>query len=622
MPPSGNFTIVLWRKFAIPGAADGVSIPALIEENAEELRSRYLGWIYKLGGLRIDGRRLIEHLEIRPRFSYWWMTLLAEKCNFAKSPQITDTIRLFAFDDWFKHSTNIKYIELVSANHELRECLKNWCEAKTINFEWRQLPVEAKPVSLLKKTINQLPYTIQAWLWLIKYLLDRWTLRGVGVEEWRKTKSQITFVSYFFNLQSKAAQAGRFESDYWTKLPSILDKKKTLSSWLHLYVRSPIAPTANSAASILRSLNANQDAQQTHVFLDSFLSIKTVRRAIQDYNNIQRISRFNFTTISQCQFKDSELIYSLLWPLFKKDWEQSFFGIEAMRNVLTLNLFEKAFSDLSNQSVGIYLQENQGWEFGMIHAWRSNAHRGLTGFPHSTVRFWDLRYFFDPRSYYKTQASLPMPDSVVTNGNFVKKSYLEGGYPARDLIQVEALRYLYLGEVVQIQTGLRSTSSKQLRILVLGEYLSSNTMFQMRLLREIADELSKFKLTVKAHPFCPIDVADYPELKLELSDQPLSDLIGHFDIAFTGSVTSAAVDVYSAGLKVISALDPESLNLSPLRGVEGVRFVSSSDMLREALRAACLKDEKSPERIQYFNVDPSLPCWRALLSKDHECNKL
>ena len=74
-------------------------------------------------------------------------------------------------------------------------------------------------------------------------------------------------------------------------------------------------------------------------------------------------------------------------------------------------------------------------------------------------------------------------------------------------------------------------------------------------------------------------------------------------------------------MKVISALDPESLNLSPLRGVEGVRFVSSSDMLREALRAACLKDDEGSESIQYFNVDPLLQL-AALLSNDHECNKL
>ena len=114
-----------------------------------------------------------------------------------------------------------------------------------------------------------------------------------------------------------------------------------------------------------------------------------------------------------------------------------------------------------------------------------------------------------------------------------------------------------------IKTGLRSTSSKQLQILVLGDYLSSNLVFQMRLLREIADELSNIELTVKTHPALSIDVADYPEVRLKLSDQPLSDLIGHFDIAFTSSVNSPAVDVYGAGLKVISAQDPKSLNLSP-----------------------------------------------------------
>ena len=264
-----------------------------------------------------------------------------------------------------------------------------------------------------------------------------------------KISDNIRFI--LLNLQSKAAQAGRFESDYWTKLPSILGKKY-LSNWLHymlkvllhlMQIRQPIYLGVLMQIRMLNKL----------MFSRFFLSIKTVRRAIQDYNNIKRISRFDLANVFQYQFKDSELIYSLLWPLFKKDWEQSFFGIEAMRNVLTLNLFEKAFSDLSNQSVGIYLQENQGWEFGMIHAWRSNDHRGLTGFPHSTVRFWDLRYFFDPRSYYKTQAGLPIPDSVATSGNLVKKAYLEGGYPARDLTQVEALRYLYLGEVDHIQTG-------------------------------------------------------------------------------------------------------------------------------------------------------------------------
>ena len=91
----------------------------------------------------------------------------------------------------------------------------------------------------------------------------------------------------------------------------------------------------------------------------------------------------------------------------------------------------------------------------------------------------------------------------------------------------------------------------------------------MKMLREISGDLSSFELTVKPHPACPISFSDYPELTFKLSDQPLSDLLGHYDVVYTSSVTSAAVDAYSAGLQVISFVDPTTLNLSPLRRVRG-----------------------------------------------------
>ena len=141
----------------------------------------------------------------------------------------------------------------------------------------------------------------------------------------------------------------------------------------------------------------------------------------------------------------------------------------------------------------------------------------------------------------------------------------------------------------------------------------------MRLLREIAADLSNIELMVKSHPVCPIVVSDYPELNLQLLDQPLSDLLGHFDIAYTSSVTSAAVDAYSAGLRVISVLDPTTLNLSPLRGIVGVRSVRSSEMLRDALLETPSRTGDVHERVRYFNVDSSLPLWQALLSDNIKC---
>lgn len=605
--------LVFWKSYQEVVFPDVISIPALVEENAYSLRNRYLSLIYDLGESVVGESKLIDSLSLRSGFSYWWMTLIVEKCNFAKSPLINDVIRLFAFEEWVANVPKITSIKLFSSNQELQVCLEKWCEIQNICFESKRMPFKAESRIGLKRIFELLPYTMQAGVWLLKYLIDNWPLRGVGVEEWNTAKSQITFVSYFFNLQRNAAQTGHFESEYWTKLPYALSKEKIRSAWLHRYVKNSIAPTAKSAAKLIRIFNAKSNDQQVHVALESFLSIKTVIHAIKDYFRIRRVGNKDSFKVLQCGVKENQLMELAVWPLFKKDWERSFLGIDAIHNIVTLNLFEEAFANLPKQSIGVYLQENQGWEFGMIQAWRAYAHGELVGFPHSVVRFWDLRYFFDKRSYRKDEVALPMPDFVGVSGESVKNAYLEGEYRAEDLIEVEALRYLHLDKTDHRQLASQSFAGKPPKVLILGDYLASNISLQMKLLREIADDLLSIELTIKPHPACPIVVDDYPELNLKLSDQSLSDLLGNFDMVYTSSVTSAAVDAYSAGLQVISVLDPTTLNLSPLRGVAGVRFVSSAETLRDALLEVHLQSGDLHERVDYFNVDSSLPRWRALL---------
>jgi len=125
--PADGDTTVLWRGFASGRAADVISIPQLIEDNSFALRARYLAWVYELGASHISGRRLIDHLQIRPGLSYWWMTLLVEKCNYSKSPLIADAIRLLAFNDWAA-GRSITSVTLASSNQPLAECLRGWCE--------------------------------------------------------------------------------------------------------------------------------------------------------------------------------------------------------------------------------------------------------------------------------------------------------------------------------------------------------------------------------------------------------------------------------------------------------------------------------------------------------------
>ena len=92
--------LILWQSYKANNNEAQVSIPDLVEHNAAKLKSEYLALVYELGELKVNGKRIIDHLEINSEFSHWWMTLLAEKCNFAKSPQIDNVIKLMALNAW------------------------------------------------------------------------------------------------------------------------------------------------------------------------------------------------------------------------------------------------------------------------------------------------------------------------------------------------------------------------------------------------------------------------------------------------------------------------------------------------------------------------------------------
>jgi surface carbohydrate biosynthesis protein (TIGR04326 family) len=88
-----------------------------------------------------------------------------------------------------------------------------------------------------------------------------------------------------------------------------------------------------------------------------------------------------------------------------------------------------------------------------------------------------------------------------------------------------------------------------------------------------------------------------------------------FDIAVAANCTSAAVDAFVAGLPVIIALDGDGLNLSPLRGQQGAHFVSTGAELAGALRTAGLGASiSSPDRAEFFFLNPDLPRWKRLLA--------
>jgi surface carbohydrate biosynthesis protein (TIGR04326 family) len=79
-------------------------------------------------------------------------------------------------------------------------------------------------------------------------------------------------------------------------------------------------------------------------------------------------------------------------------------------------------------------------------------------------------------------------------------------------------------------------------------------------------------------------------------------------------MTSAAVDAYCTGIQVISFFRSDTLNLSPLRGIKGVRFVGTPNELKQALDKTFATSPRIHRKASIFRYDKNIPRWKKLFA--------
>ncbi len=581
-----------------------------VEAHDERLRRKYLAWIHDLGESQIDGKRLIDHLAFEGTMSYWWMTLFVEK-NAWKSPSIIDAIRLLALEEIVTQQRPSKF-RLVSASQCLHEVLSEFCQGLGIAYEWERLPVQSRHRLSFKSMYCVLPLSVSACISLMRYLLTRWPCRQVKKAGWFGGGKSLLICSPFCNVDSRLAGEGRFHSRLWEGLQGLMVQRGFSGNWLHLYAPHDTISSLRVAMSWVKRFNSQQQAQGFHAFLDMYLSWRIVWRVIKHWLKLTRVS---WRLGKAKNVSPPQGAHVLLWPLMRGDWCASMRGATAISNLLWIELFDVALRDLPYQSKGLYLCENQAWERAFIHAWRKHGHGQLIAVAHSTVRFWDLRYFADPRTIQSLEPhAMPQPDITALNGKAAVNAYLAADYPKEAIVECEALRYGYLNDL-RTSHSLRRAKEGPLRVLILGDYMPSGTIKMLQLLETATSHMPvSATYVVKPHPNYLVESEDYPSLHLDIVMDPLGEIMCDFDIAYSSNMTSAAVDAYLAGLPVVVMLDETELNFSPLRGRLDVRCVSAAAELADALQSMSRGTLASPDRNEFFFLDPELPRWMRILS--------
>lgn len=597
--------MVLWRGHVCDPSGSTVSVIDEVEAHADSYRAAYLAWVRSLGCHRIGGASVIERLTNTDGFSYWWMSHLAQQFNVMAGSPVDDVIKALAFEK-LVIQMNADRVVLVSARRPLALVLAGLCEKLGIAFTWQENAAPSSHFGGLEEWIRRAPDWIQAVAYLGMYLIR--TIPAVRRPRQGQPRARVTFFDVLVHFDSGAASVGRFVSNYWTALVDAVREWRIECNWLHLYFRHRATRTPRIASKLVGGWNRTGGWSQEHALVESALTARAVVAAVRDYLGLRAL---HSETAALAGVKPRASVLEP-WPLIESEWRDSLCGRQAMLNCLTYQVLGAAVARLPKQDLGIFICENQPWEMALLHHWRRRPNGLLVGVPHTTVRYWDLRYFHDSDSYASGPDSLPMPDLLAVNSPYARRALANAGYPDDRLVDVEALRYLHLAaRPGRTPASEDSKPAAATKILVCGDFMQDTN----RRLIAMAEAARKIRggaldLLIKPHPAYGLAGGLLSEGLWRVHDGPLSTILSACDVVFTSAITSAAVDAYCAGLPVIQMLDGETFNRSALLGFADVLFVGDVNQLLAAVDMAV---PPVPEGRRYFWIDAGLPRWRRLI---------
>jgi surface carbohydrate biosynthesis protein (TIGR04326 family) len=595
-PPHAN--LLLWQGSARRSGAR--SLVEYTETHAVEVRRRYLAWAHELGEREVAGRKLREHFRLKQGDSFWWYSLFVEQSAW-KQHSLEALIKLMALELLLQREAPAQLI-FAGAPGDYDLVLRTLCARAGVSY--RSSP-QAQPATTMPRSLRRsVPRMLKGVAGLMHFARIWLALRG-GARLPAPGSRGALLCGQFANHDG--ARGGRgFVSRFWGDLPQVLRKEGYDVQWLHVFYATEQTPTARAARRLLGSLNAHSPRSGAHMFVESRVAVGGLVRVAWQWLQIalesQRIGRS-----LRAQFAAGD--GTLYWPLIRDDWANAFRGFDCVQNLFYMECFAAAFARLPHYEEGLYLMENHAWERTLARAWRQSGQGRLTGVAHSTVRFWDLRYQSDPRRYEAAYRQLlPGPDCVAVNSRSAREAYLASCAERESIVESEALRYLHLvagrpRDFADLKRG------EPLRMLVLGDYTRERTEALLGVAQRLTESVTTpLEIAVKPHPGCPLD-RERSTGTLHITQIPVAELVAAAHFVLASNTTSAALEAYVSGARLLVLDDCSGVNYSPLRGVADVAFVRDAQDVERVISAR-EADGRGRQADAFFNIDPQLPRWR------------
>ena len=602
-------SLLLWQHFAsTEHPVNTVSISDVLEQNANEIRSKILNFIYSVGENVANSSK--TKLKFESGFDYFWMTQFQSR-PYTQSAQLNNLAKIFSVIEIIKQH-KFEQIQICTSDSNLSTIIASIAKSNYLKFKEISFNGDIAPTSIKSQFKKIMPKPLLALIALLQQTRVMAKLKTNKTSPTHTTLSgSISFFDYWYRFGATVNETRKFESQYWTNLVDEL--KDTDVNWLHNLVDQHNNSELIKAGSLQNDFNlANVNNQ--HLIIDSVAESRVVLKSAKSYLKLLIQSLWLKKYKAAFTLSDTPINF---WPIFKNEWLNSLRGYEAMINCIRFHRLEFILQRLPKQRLGFYLIENQPWEMALIHLWRKYDHGQLVGVAHSTVRFWDLRLMSDPRRFLDANKNtMPRPNLVAVNGPLAHASLVDARYPENELVDVEALMYQHLANTPTDNRKKSSDASKVTTILVATDFLESATQTQMKLLNELLETTEAKNLRVLLKPHWSQTFKDlHPRIEVVSGKEDLATYFAQCDALYCSAITSAVIDGVCAGVPVIQCLDPQSFNLSPLRGRVEVQVVRTTEELRSAINNL----GGTPPIIKpntLFNLDSQLPKWKALIATE------
>ncbi|MFH1395267.1 MAG: hypothetical protein ABIH09_03835 [Candidatus Omnitrophota bacterium] len=527
------------------------------------------------------GKNLKEIFRIDKNLSFWWLSSIAEK-NVYKSDAFN---RLVQMDSIVSEILRYEVSEVIysAGSSKLKKALCEFSRNNRISFKvlktrynlsFRENLCDGTRFVSARHFFIATAKSVSMFLRVLRVKMSFVLLNKKRNEIFNR--APIMIVTPYPDFDKAFADKGKFKNRYYVHLQEGLAADKENIVWISMFVR-------NKAVSFDESVKcARTFAEKGNGFfmLEEFVSLNTQIKALWKI----AASSIKFLFLKRKIREASNFGKFNAYTFFENDWYSSFAGSDGYYSLVLYYTFMNIFNNVC-PAKAVYPCEMRAWEKAFIAA-RNAVQKETVLFASQsgTVPKMHMNFFNHPDELNK-EGSYPMPqaDEILCNGPLSREYMMESGWQDDKIKVVEALRYMYLKDV--LEKDFSSLKKKKVILLLSISPEESSSILSMSY--DAFKDMNDVEVWIKPHPFLDLDKVFYlsgvpKQIKnFTVKEGPLKDFLPEAMAAVTGE-SSAAVEALAFGCRVLIVNVPEWINLSPLRFVNTdiVATVSSSEELK------------------------------------------